>query len=90
MQTKTETREQAGIPWSTAYDYEQLIGGREEQGQKAATHAAEGFERFTRVLGQAAPPFQGLFYAGAHSDGSRSTIPARRFDRRGRQFYGSA
>lgn len=33
-QTKTETLRQAGIPISTANDYEQLTGGREEQAQK--------------------------------------------------------
>src|SRR5262249_50292606 len=42
--TKTEALKQAGIPISTANDYEQLTGGREEQAQKVGTNAASAFE----------------------------------------------
>jgi hypothetical protein len=39
--TKEQALAQAGIPVSTAHDYEQLTGGKEEQGQIAAASATE-------------------------------------------------
>jgi hypothetical protein len=41
--TKTEQLIDAGISTSTANRYEELTGGREEQGQKAAKVAAEKY-----------------------------------------------
>jgi hypothetical protein len=41
--TKSETLAEAGIPKRTAYDYEQLAGGKTEQGQRAAEAAVETY-----------------------------------------------
>jgi hypothetical protein len=43
--TKTEQLAEAGIPISTANDYEQLTGGREELAQEIAQAAAEAYLR---------------------------------------------
>jgi hypothetical protein len=41
--SKEETLKEAGIPKRTAYDYEELTGGKHEQGQKVAKVAAEKY-----------------------------------------------
>jgi hypothetical protein len=42
-QSKTEALEDAGIPRTTANDYEHLAGGREQQAQDAARAGAESY-----------------------------------------------
>jgi hypothetical protein len=53
MQTKTSVLAAAGIPTSTAYDYEQLAGGKTEQGQRAAEAAVDAY--FARARANTEP-----------------------------------